>query len=116
MKTFKDLQVGDKIYIYAGKPFERSYRLANAYYYPNEFIPGVYTIKEITKMGFCYTFKVSTIIGSSIKFTYKSETISINITRPNTCISRTLCRWISPSYQLQKIFITTSEEEWLENI
>lgn len=116
MKTFSELQVGDKIYIYTSKPFKRDHELANSYYYPNEFIPGIYTIKEITKMGFCYDFKVSTIIGSSIKFGYKSEMISINITHPNTCINRTLYRWVNPSYQLQKIFITTSEEKWLESM
>lgn len=116
MKTFSELQEGDKIYIYASKPFKRDHELANSYYYPNEFIPGVYTINEITKIGFCYNFEVSTIIGSSVKFSYKSEGISINIIHPNTCISRTLCRWVNPSYQHQKIFITTSEEEWLKKI
>lgn len=116
MKTFSELQVGDKIYIYANKPFKKDHRLANAYYYPNEFIPGVYTIKEIIKMGFCCNFEVSTIIGSSLRFSYKSERISINITYPNTCVSRTLYRWVNPSYQHQKIFITTSEEKWLELI
>lgn len=116
MKTFKELQEGDKIYIYTDKPVKRNYNLANSYYYPNEFIPGVYTIEEITKMGFCYNFRVNTIIGSSLRFSYKSEMISINITRPNTCVNRTLWTWVNGSYQHQKIFITTSEKEWLEKI
>lgn len=112
MKTFKELEVGDKIYIYANKPFKIERIPVSACYYPDEFIPGIYTIKEIAKMGFCYNFKVNTIIGSPIKF----ETISINTTHPNTCINRILLTRTNNSYQLQKIFITTSEKEWLEKI
>lgn len=113
MKTFKELQEGDKIYIYAGEPFcDRDH--SNDYWTNEPFISGIYEIKTVKKMGFCIKFSLSDIIGSKIH-TYVHTNDLILSSRAGTCIERTLHYYDRNEYR-QKILIITFEEKWLEKM
>ena len=119
MKTFSELQEGDKIFIWADKPF-RDRDHSNDYWTNEPFISGIYEIKTVKKMGFCIKFSLSDIIGSRIH-TYVNTNDLILSARKSTSIERTLCfSSVDSSYNYrcyrQNIIITTSEEEWLEKM
>ena len=113
MKTFKELQEGDKIFIYADKPY-LAYGKSTDYYVNEPFISGIYEIEKARKMGFCIRFSLRDIIGSKIR-TYVNTNDLVVSARIGTCVERTLYYYDRGSYR-QKILITTSEEEWLEKM
>lgn len=114
MKTFKELQEGDKIFIWADKPFHD--REHSSDYWTNEpFISGIYEIEKASKMGFCMRFSLRDIIGSKIH-TYVNTNDLVVSARMETCIERTLQYYDRCNNYRQKILITTSEEEWLEKM
>ena len=113
MKTFKELQEGDKIFIWADEPF-RDRDHSNDYWTDEPFISGIYEIEKAAKMGFCIRFSLRDIIGSKIR-TYVNTNDLILSARIGTCVERTLYYYDRGSYR-QKILITTSEEEWLEKM
>ena len=113
MKTFSELQEGDKIFIWADKPY-LAYGRSTDYYVSEPFISGIYEIKTVKKMGFCIRFSLSDIIGSKI-YTYVKTNDLVLSARVGTCIERTLNYYDRSEYR-QKILITTSEEEWLEKM
>ena len=119
MKTFNELQEGDKIFIWADKPFCDRDHFSD--YWTNEpFISGIYEIEKAAKMGFCIKFSLRDIIGSKIH-TYVNTNDLILSARKSTSIERTLCFIrVDPRYNYrhyrQNITITTSEEEWLEKM
>ena len=113
MKTFKELQEGDKIFIWADEPYLDRGRSMD-YYVSKPFISGIYEIKTVKKMGFCIRFSLSDIIGSKI-YTYVKTNDLVLSARVGTCIERTLNYYDRSEYR-QKILITTSEEEWLEKM
>ena len=116
MKTFKELQEGDKIYIYAYKPYIATGRSTD-YCVSELFISGIYEIKTVKKMGFCIRFSLSDIIGSKIH-TYVNTNDLILSAKNGTYIERTLSYYDIGEHHnyRQNITITTSEEEWLEKM
>lgn len=119
MKTFKELQEGDKLFIYADKPF-RDRDHSNDYWTSEPFISGIYEIEKATKMGVYMRFSLRDIIGSKIH-TYVNTNDLILSARKSTSVERTLCFGSMDSdynyyHYRQNIIITTSEEEWLEKI
>ena len=119
MKTFKELQEGDKIFIWADKPF-RDRDHSNDYWTNEPFISGIYEVEKAAKMGFCIRFSLRDIIGSKIR-TYVNTNDLVVSARKSTSIERTLYFGRMDSgnryhYYRQNITITTSEEEWLEKM
>lgn len=119
MKTFKELQEGDKIFIWADEPF-RDRDHSNDYWTNEPFISGIYEIEKAAKMGFCMRFSLRDIIGSKIR-TYVNTNDLVVSARKSTSIERTLCFGNMDSdykyhHYRQNITITTSEEEWLEKM
>ena len=119
MKTFSELQIGDKIFIYADKPFcDRDH--SSDYWTSEPFISGIYEIEKAKKIGFCIKFSLRDIIGSKIH-TYVNTNDLILSAKKSTSVERTLCFGRMDSdynyyHYRQNITITTSEEEWLEKM
>lgn len=127
MKTFKELQEGDKIFIWADKPritnLKENTKFDN-YSYLGEIISGAYNIKRIINSGFCKRFLLNTIIGNNFDLGYRnSNEFVINRDYPIPYIERRIW-WYdnnnTVNYPINKctqsLFITTSEEKWLEKM
>ena len=127
MKTFKELQEGDKIFIWADKPSYITYFGNNKfdnYSHSGEIISGAYNIKSIRNSGFCKRFLLNTIIGNNFDLGYiNSNEFVINRDYPIPYIERKIW-WYdnnnTVNYPINKctqvLFITTSEEKWLEKM
>lgn len=115
MKTFKELEVGDKLFIWAGKPMtglpeSKDYQVSKL------LVSSVYTINKIRKCGFYIAFSVSTVIGDSFDCDNLFEN-QINLSPEFSVSNRTVWELLPNwSSQRQEIIITTSEEKWLELI
>lgn len=127
MKTFNELQEGDKIFIWADKPSHITYfgnNKVDNYSYLGEIISGVYNIKSVMNSGFCKRFLLNTIIGNNFNFGYRSNSNEF-VVKTNDPISyikkriwwydNTTANYIYTKCT-QNILITTSEEKWLEKI
>ena len=115
MKTFSELQIGDKIFIWASEPIS-GHRKSKDYGVSKLLVSSVYTINKIRKCGFYIAFNVNAIIGSSFDCGSLFEN-QINLS-PEFSVSNRSVWTILPNWSSvrQEIIITTSEEKWLELI
>lgn len=120
MKTFKELQEGDKIFIWADEPFFCNKDYSNDYWISEPYISGIYEINKVQKMGFCIRFSLRDIVGNKLRMYHNTNDLVLSAGK-STSIERTLCFGNLDSsynyrYYRQNITITTSEEEWLEKM
>lgn len=118
MKTFNELQEGDKIFFWTDKPHLGDSKKVNLDHYSHygEYIPSVFNIDKVQNCGFCRRFLLNTIIGNKFMIGYtEANELIINVTRSTPYVKREIW-WRNNCTYVQNLFITTSEEEWLEKI
>lgn len=109
MKTFKELQEGDKIFAFANKPIKGICKFEDKFNQNGEFISGAYNITKIINSGFLIKFELASIIGTFLSDILISKNAKFSVTR--------IYYWSNGfGMNRQKVIFTTSEEEWLKMI
>ena len=121
MKYLKDLKVGDRIFVHAGK-IKEAWSSCPTYDSIHPIISGVYEIIEVIYLGINIQVQYRSIIGKSIDGGYNVIYFSTNTSIHNVTrmvYSSDVNRFNNNRYHFncrQSVFITTLEEEWIKRI